>query len=274
MGSAFFVCRKESERVRAPPFRRILHPFATKLPSIDNRIDRRPQIGYTGNNTALRRLTACQRCEGIVMGNRNIKLRQHYTAYQRWRLHNTNITLISSNCTGGGILRDLNLPFTSPFINLFIKPHDFIKLCENLEHYMGSAFHDVYSEPHPEGGVYPVALLDDIPIHFMHYSSAEEAFAQWEKRKARMDWDNIYILCTDRDGCTYEDLLRFDQLKYRHKAILCNQKYPEIQSAFYIPGFENQNSVGNIINYINDHTYKKYYDLFDYVGWFNGKLDC
>ena len=50
-----------------------------------------------------------------------------------------------------------------------------------------------------------------------------------------------------------------------------HKKYPEIKSAVYIPGFENEISVGMCMNFINRLTAKRYLDAFDYVSWFNNK---
>ena len=48
-------------------------------------------------------------------------------------------------------------------------------------------------------------------------------------------------------------------------------KYPEIRSAVYIPGFENETSVGMCMNFKNKFTARRYLDAFDYVSWFNNK---
>lgn len=85
-----------------------------------------------------------------------------------------------------------------------------------------------------------------------------------------MNYNNIFVLFTDRDGCTEEDLINFDNLPYRHKAVFVHKPHPNIKSAVYIRGFENENSVGMCMDYKNGgNSYKKYYDDFDYVGWFN-----
>lgn len=108
-------------------------------------------------------------------------------------------------------------------------------------------------------------------IYFQHYETESEAQKKWEQRKTRISYDNLFILFTDRDGCTYEDLIRFDSLKYKNKAVFVHKKYPEIRSAVYIPGFENETSVGMCMNFKNKFTARRYLDAFDYVSWFNNK---
>jgi uncharacterized protein (DUF1919 family) len=195
----------------------------------------------------------------------NSFLRKFYNLYNRKRLKNTEVTLVASNCNGGCILNDLHMRFNSPFINLWIMPDDFIRLCGNMKYYMGCKLDFVCEE----GISYPIGKLDDIKIYFQHYASKEEAEMLWNKRKQRMDFENVWILFTDREGCTYDDLKRFDRLDYKYKVVFCNKKYPEIKSAQYIPGFENEDCVGMCMAYENKYTYKKFYDSFDYVSWFN-----
>lgn len=195
----------------------------------------------------------------------NGRIRKLINCKKQIKLKNKNITLISSDCNGGVILHDLNLPFNSPFINLWIKPNEYIKLLENLEYYM--QLNLVFVK---EKGIdYPIGVLKDIRIYFQHYDSEERALELWNKRKKRMNYDNLYILFTNRNGCTNEDLQRFDKLPYRNKKVFVHKKMPNIKSSVYIPGFENQDCVGICIDYINNYSGKRYFDYFDYVSWFN-----
>ncbi|MBR2215118.1 MAG: DUF1919 domain-containing protein [Selenomonadaceae bacterium] len=104
----------------------------------------------------------------------------------------------------------------------------------------------------------------------MHYCNEAEAREQWYRRLKRLNWDNMFILLTDRDGCTSAVLERFDKLPYP-KAVLVHKPYPHIASAKYIRGFETENMVGNCMEFRNRFTWHRYYDDFDYVAWFNGR---
>jgi len=186
-------------------------------------------------------------------------------------LNNTEPSIISSNCNGGVIAHDLGLRFNSPFVNLFIKADDFIKLVSNLSEYMDSdlVFTDEYN---PIYGwlTYPTAYLNDVKIYFMHYKSEEEVLKSWNRRKARINFDNIFILFSDRSGCTQEDLEEFDHLKYKNKIVFTHIPHPEIKSSFYIRGYENEKSVGILSEFENAKwPIKRRLDQFDYVKWFN-----
>ncbi|VTM25357.1 DUF1919 domain-containing protein [Aggregatibacter sp. HMT-949] len=184
------------------------------------------------------------------------------------RLQNHGMTVISANCVGAFILHDLNEPFNSPFVNLYLSPNDFVRYLQNIEFYQRQSLTFIQSEK-----PYPVAKLADLKVHFMHYRNSQEAQQKWLARSARMNLDNLFIMMTDKDdaqGIAYEDLAAFDQLPFKNKVVFTRKPYPEFKSAFYIKGFEKQNQVGDLFTF-SGWNGVKYYDQFDYVAWFNGK---
>ena len=204
----------------------------------------------------------------ILLLQINWRLRKRINKKNRSKLSNTSFSLISSNCNGGFILHDLGLRFNSPFVNLWIKPKDFLKILSDLRTYMDAPLTFIKEE----GIDYPVALVRDARIYFMHYDTEAEAEAKWNERKKRINYENLFVLFNDRDDCTYDDLVAFDKLPFKNKVVFTNRPYPEIKSAVYIRGFENQDSVGNCFEFVPNGLGKKYYDQFDYVSWFNNNL--
>lgn len=182
------------------------------------------------------------------------------------RLKNHGMTVISANCVGAFILHDLSEPFNSPFVNLYLSPKNFIRYLQDIEFYRQQPLEFIASEKN-----YPVGKLADIEIHFMHYHDEQEAREKWQIRSARINPNNLFIIMTDKDGeqgITYEDLVAFDQLPFKHKVVFTHKSYPELRSAFYIKGFEQQNQVGDLFAF-SGWNGTKYYDQFDYVAWFN-----
>lgn len=118
---------------------------------------------------------------------------------------------------------------------------------------------------------YPVARLGDIQICFVHYESAEDAARKWNARKERIDWDNLFIIGCEKDGCTYETLREFDSLPYEHKVIFTKAEYAEFRSAFYIEGFEECQELGTITNFKEQFLKRRYLDNFDYISFLNGE---
>lgn len=183
----------------------------------------------------------------------------------RLRLKNKTFTLFSSNCNGACICHDLGLQFRSPFVNLYLNAEDYIKFLQQPKTYLDTPL--VFL---PDAGkAYPVAMLKDITLHFMHYATEQEAEDAWNRRKERINWDNLFVLMTEKDGCTEEILKAFDALPYPNKAVFTRIPMPHIQSAVYIPGFEDAGEVGNCDAFVNGYSGKKYFDYFDYVKWFN-----
>ena len=199
--------------------------------------------------------------------------REKWIRSQRKRLKNTDVTIISSNCNGGVISSDLGLTFRSPFVNLFIRASDYIKILSDLRGYMEEPLRFVRETDPVYGDVsYPTAYLKDAKIYFMHYDSEDEAREAWERRKKRINWQNLYVIFTDRSGCAMEDLKAFDSLPYEHKVVFTHIPQPEIISSYYIRGYENESKVGILSEWQDEERpVKRMYDQFDFVGWFNGE---
>lgn len=189
-----------------------------------------------------------------------------YKWRKRLRLKNKRPAIIASNCVGGIIYKDLKLPFYSPTINLFIPMDDYVRFLENLAWYLEQPIHSVYEE----GISYPVGMAADVKIYFMHYDTFEEAVKAWEKRKQRiiLNPEKLFIFGCERERCTYETLQRFDRLPYKNKVIFTHKDYPEFPSAFCIPGFEEQEELGNVLEFQKDSFWRRrYMDRFDYVSF-------
>lgn len=188
----------------------------------------------------------------------------------RKRLKKKDISIISMNCTGGILSHDLGLQFKSPTVNLFFRSEDFIKFCENLEYYLSiDEFVECTDSSVIEERTYPIAYLGDLTLFLVHYHSVREAQRKWNERKKRVNWDNIVIINTDREGMTEELKERFEKLPYR-KVMFVHQPDEKHPSCFYIRGYEKQESVG----VITDHDTwdgKRPIDQFDWVGFLNGK---
>ncbi len=180
------------------------------------------------------------------------------------RLKNKEFTIIGSNCTGAFMYYDLGLKYLTPTVNLMIEMNDFVKMAGNLEWYMKQKLVEGTEEEKC-----PVGLLGDIKIHFIHYKSFEEGAAKWEERKRRIRWDNLFIVGSEKDGCTYEIIKKFDELPYENKVIFTHVEYPEFPSAYCIRGFEERAELGVITNVKQQILKRRYLDDFDYVEFLN-----
>lgn len=195
-----------------------------------------------------------------------------WAAYKQKRvkkLKNNDFSIISSNCIGMFMYKDMGLKYLSPTINLSIRMNDFVKMAENLRWYMEQKVTRAETKED-----YPVGYLGDVKIHFIHYTTFEEAVWKWEERKKRINWDNLFIAGAERDGCTYGTIRRFQQLPYKNKVIFTHVRYPEFPSAYYIRGFEEEKEVGVITFFKEQFLKRRYLDDFDYVKFLNGPDVC
>lgn len=189
-----------------------------------------------------------------------------YITIKRMRLKNKTMTVFSSNCNGAYMLHDLGCPFNSPTVNLFFLPDHFLKFVRSPEKYLSEELVEVKLA----GMSYPVGQLDDILVFFMHYNSFDEAKEAWERRAKRVDLNNVYIVMTDKNGCTYDHIKQFEKLPYEHKVIFTHKRYKEFPSAYYISGFETENEVGILSDWKPQLLKRRWLDDFDYVRFFNG----
>lgn len=78
-------------------------------------------------------------------------------------------------------------------------------------------------------------------------------------------------------GCTEEDIINFDKLKYKHKVIFVSKEMNNIKSAYYIPETENKNKndienrIINLTEYEGRFKAKRFYEEFDFVNFFNNR---
>lgn len=130
--------------------------------------------------------------------------------------------IIANNCWGAGIYKTLKTEYNTPFVGLFIVTEDYIKLLENFDFYFSQELRfSEKSKWRTEDIKYPIGLLGDIEIHFMHYPNKEEAAEKWTRRTERMqqvaDKSRYFFKVCDRDNGTPELLERFHKLPFKNK---------------------------------------------------------
>lgn len=172
------------------------------------------------------------------------------------KISSSNFTIISANCWGGSVYEDLKLQYLTPTVGLFFYAPCYIEFLKDLEAYMQASPEFINHSKYPEANqyrnqnyAYPIGLLNKkVEIHFLHYKTEQEALEKWERRKQRINWENLFIACTDRDRMTTELMKEFDQLPYAKKVIFTAKKYPDIKSAVQIKAYKKQMEVGDLYN--------------------------
>ena len=136
----------------------------------------------------------------------------------------------------------LRICYAGLWINLFIFAPCYIKLLKNLDYYMSLDIVPLnrtskYLNCNPN---YPIGIIDDeIEVHFLHYTSIEEACKKWNERRLRINFSNLFITMTDQDACTYSLIKEFDNLPYENKIFFSAKNYPEIKSLVWCKKYNN-----------------------------------
>ena len=154
----------------------------------------------------------------------------------------SDVSLISMNCIAGMYYHDVNNIFLTPTINLFFSADDFIKFVNDLEHYLSIT---------PEvtmGEKYPIGILDDIKIYFMHFSSVELALEKWEERKKRVNLDRVFVIMVEQNGFTDKNYDEFQNIKYPRILFTSNPNH-QADNVVYFEKYKDLDELPNIIDH-------------------------
>lgn len=148
------------------------------------------------------------------------RVKARYLRLFKDKLEVKDFTVISNNCWGGILYKDLNLPYGTPFVNMFMFADCYIKLVKNLDSYLASELHisDV-SRYFTGPSFYPIGHLNDIEIHFIHYTFKDSVVEFWNRRIKRINREKIFFVLSERDGCKPHHVREFQSLKNNKIAI-------------------------------------------------------
>lgn len=199
------------------------------------------------------------------------KLREKkYRQKARKRLTNKNFTIISNNCWGGSVYEDLGLSYSSPTIGLFFFSPCYIKFIADLKENLKAPLQFTKVSKYKKGNellqnnTYPVGLLNnDIEIHFLHYKSEEEALEKWNRRKQRVNFQNLFLSFSDSEPCTISQIETFDKFPNK-KVFFAANKWLGIKSLVHLKIYEGKQGIDDL--YDNRWHYRKYFNV---VNWLN-----
>ncbi len=187
--------------------------------------------------------------------------------HYRMRLRNDNFTILADSCIGGVMYHKLGKQFMSPTINLWMHDEEFYRFVNNLDYYLTQP---LCFEKNDLG--YPTAYCGDILIHFNHYKTSEEAESKWNERKARINRDNLFIICSDRpykEVITHKDMLSLKTIPCRGKVIFSTRKFEDIDYIVPLPKDPNGDYVNMYMFDKNKFGLWHWETAFDWVHWLN-----
>lgn len=156
-------------------------------------------------------------------------------------IKNKNFSIISNNCWAGRAYQYLDMPYLSPTAGLYFFAPDYIKFVSDLHRYLDTPLRFI----NPEESKYyeeikkrnqtdkPIGILGDVEIVFLHYKTKEEAEEKWNRRKARVNYDNVILKFSRMDLCTEKEIEQFDSLPVKNKFVLNNRLPLKYNSEVY-----------------------------------------
>lgn len=176
-------------------------------------------------------------------------------------------TIISRDCIGGVLYSDYNLKFTSPTIGLEFTNDDFILFCNHLKSFVNCDLIEVKYK-------YPLGKLTceygTIYVHFKHYNNFNDALSAWDRRKLRIDYNNIYIIMCIGPNYDEKIIRQFEKIKYKHKILLSSgidtNKY---SNCFNMKCYDSNHNIDSLIQHKSKYGIKRYYDEVDWIKFFN-----
>ena len=178
--------------------------------------------------------------------------------------YSKNYSILASNCIAGEIYHDLGLKFQSPTINIWLTDSDFLKLAQNPKYYFNKEMKFIKEE----NLSYPIGVIDDIKIYFLHYKTEEEASKKWYERCKRIDYDNIYYIMSDLD-LTEEEFLGYQNIKTCKKKIMftTNPDRAKYSDVFLIKSYKKNSYVKKYaVKRINGFIdFEKFWDFTDWL---------
>ncbi len=187
-------------------------------------------------------------------------------------LLNSNLTIFSINCWGGLTYNRLGMEFLSPFINMYVNETDYLKLLRHPKSYLTHepTLVEYRYEPTLQNE-YPICRIDDVELHFNHYTTVEHAIDKWNSRKVKVNWDNLFVMMYTTDP---EVASRFIDLPYENK--VCFVPFTTSEASLLPINYSEAGELRNvpfwaIVNGLAWGTYKLY-DVFELLnGNYNDK---
>lgn len=160
----------------------------------------------------------------------------------------------------------------SPTVGCFMFADDYIKFISNLKYYLSLEIemHISKESKHFDKLVEynsteaPIGFLDDIEVIMLHYKDPQIAKEKWERRKKRINWDNLIIKFSYMNECTQQMLKEFDNMELDilniKKIMFIKNPDNTLKCGVYFPGFEDSRQI------INDtYFFNKYFNLDKFI---------
>lgn len=186
--------------------------------------------------------------------------------FKQVNILNNDVTILSNCCIGGAMYHDLGLRFLSPTINLYFSHHCFIDFINNLETYINCGeLIDSGNKELANGAPIGLLVCNGLPtleIHFLHYSTFDEAKSKWIDRCKRINYKKIFLVIEAKDAHEHSLINEYSSLPYK-KIIFTNLPSNRDKCVLNMK-FYKRRPKGNITSFVGIGG-SKGYDDFDFV---------
>lgn len=160
----------------------------------------------------------------------------------------------------------------SPTVGLWFFADDYLRFISNLRYYLSLEIEMIPAQKSRRferikdyrSEDAPVGVLDDVEIVMLHYKDPAVAKDKWERRKARVNFENMIIKFSYMNDCSSKMLREFDEMSFDgfnpKKFMFINKPDPTLKCGVYMPGFENDDQITN-----DTYFFNKYFDLTKFI---------
>lgn len=189
--------------------------------------------------------------------------------FRRLGLKNRDYSIISNNCWGGIKTRNYGLPYRFPTCGTFFFAKEYLKFLSDLKGHLAAELLPLsVSESRYADILYPkygdalvLGRVLDAEIVFLHYDSFAEAKEKWDRRKTRVNFDNLLVKFNDQNGFQPEDYDTFAALPFEHKIFFTAHR--ELRGKPYTVYFDRYEKQGYVVDDIKPSN--RYFNLKKYL---------
>ncbi|WP_027077529.1 DUF1919 domain-containing protein [Maribacter antarcticus] len=177
-----------------------------------------------------------------------------------------NFTIISDDCWGGQIYRQLSIPYYTPTVGLWIGGDDYLKFIENLNNTNAYNIQKVNSKE-----TYPIGKSSDAQFHFLHYENFDLAVRTFKRRYDRIIWNRLlYKIDLEKPVFNVEHIKKWNDMQLENSIAfysdgVLKEWNGDIHNGVYIKNwnidgtemFDISRGYFNIFNWLNEGKINK-----------------
>ena len=143
---------------------------------------------------------------------------------------------------------------------MYINNLEFIRFACNLKYYCSLDLRFIETDK-----TFPVAMLGDITLDFNHSKTKEDAERDWNRRKERINYDNLYLIFYYREGYTVEQIRKIEKVPCK-KAVVLTYKPLGLDYEVYMVGNGDPKQ-----NFLEQDKFgiRSFEKEWDFVSWLN-----